>query len=161
MHTELTTGTHSQVRSSPPSHRLAGATRRSRRIARQGTAAVEFALILPILLMLVFGIIEFGRAFMVAQVLTTAAREGARAAVLAGATGSAVSEKVNTVLMAAAISSQTVTTTVSPADLSTARTGTTVTVQVSVPYASITWLPAPSWIMGNSTLRCACVMRHE
>jgi Flp pilus assembly protein TadG len=47
-----------------------------------GAAAVEFALILPVVLLLLFGIIEFGRAWNVKQVLTDAAREGARVAVV-------------------------------------------------------------------------------
>ena len=45
---------------------------------QQGAAMVEFALVLPILIMLVFGIIEFGRAFNADISLTHAAREGAR-----------------------------------------------------------------------------------
>lgn len=44
----------------------------------RGTAAVEFALILPVLLLLVFGIIDFGRALNAQITLTQAAREGAR-----------------------------------------------------------------------------------
>jgi Flp pilus assembly protein TadG len=44
----------------------------------RGAAAVEFALVLPILLVLLFGIVEFGRAFQVRATLEAAAREGAR-----------------------------------------------------------------------------------
>ncbi len=47
----------------------------------QGSTLVESALSLLLLLTLVFGIIEFGRAFSVYQVMTDAAREGARFAV--------------------------------------------------------------------------------
>ena len=50
---------------------------------RRGQALVEFALILPILMILLMGIIEFGRAWNVKQVLTDASREGARLAVVA------------------------------------------------------------------------------
>jgi Flp pilus assembly protein TadG len=50
---------------------------------REGQALVEFALIVPIFLLLVLGVFEFGRAWNVYQVLTDAAREGARVAVLA------------------------------------------------------------------------------
>ena len=50
----------------------------SRLRSERGAAAVEFALILPILVMLVFGITEFGRAFQVQATLASAAREGAR-----------------------------------------------------------------------------------
>ena len=46
----------------------------------KGASAVEFALILPILVLLVFGIIEFGIAFNNYITITHAAREGARLA---------------------------------------------------------------------------------
>ena len=49
-----------------------------RRRAEDGTAAVEFALILPILILIVLGIIEFGFAFNTQIALTQAAREGVR-----------------------------------------------------------------------------------
>jgi Flp pilus assembly protein TadG len=45
----------------------------------RGAAAVEFALILPLLILLLFGIIEFGRGYNAKVTLTHAAREGARA----------------------------------------------------------------------------------
>jgi Flp pilus assembly protein TadG len=48
----------------------------------RGAAAVEFALLLPLLLFLVFGIIDFGRALNAQITLTQAAREGARLAAL-------------------------------------------------------------------------------
>ena len=48
----------------------------------RGAALVELALILPILLILTFGMIEFGRAFFISHILATAAREGARRAVV-------------------------------------------------------------------------------
>ncbi len=51
----------------------------SRRGARdRGAAAVEFALVFPLLLLIVFGIIDFGRALNAQITLTQAAREGAR-----------------------------------------------------------------------------------
>jgi Flp pilus assembly protein TadG len=48
------------------------------RKSENGAAAVEFALILPIFLLLVFGIIEFGFLLYNKQVITNASREGAR-----------------------------------------------------------------------------------
>jgi Flp pilus assembly protein TadG len=45
---------------------------------RKGQALAEFALILPILFLLIAGIIEFGRGWNIKQALTDAAREGAR-----------------------------------------------------------------------------------
>ncbi|HDS01097.1 MAG TPA: hypothetical protein ENO22_00090 [candidate division Zixibacteria bacterium] len=47
---------------------------------KKGNSIIEFALVLPILLLILFGITEFGRAIMVTNVLHTASREGARLA---------------------------------------------------------------------------------
>lgn len=46
--------------------------------SERGAVAVEFALLAPILIMLLLGIMEFGRAYNVQMSLTAAAREGAR-----------------------------------------------------------------------------------
>lgn len=48
----------------------------------KGAAAVELALVLPILVLLLFGVIEFGRGYNAKVELTAAVREGARAAAL-------------------------------------------------------------------------------
>lgn len=53
---------------------------------KNGQAIIEFAVLLPILLMVLFGITEFGRAILVKNVLHTAAREGARLAVVSDST---------------------------------------------------------------------------
>lgn len=47
-----------------------------------GASAVEFALVLPVLVLFLFGIIEFGLAFGRAQGMEAAAREGARLAAI-------------------------------------------------------------------------------
>ena len=57
---------------------------------RRGAALVEFAVVAPVLFFIVFGIIELGRAFMVKELLTEAARRGARAAIVEGATTSQI-----------------------------------------------------------------------
>ncbi len=44
----------------------------------QGAAAVEFALLVPLVLLILFGVIDFGRAFNIQETLTQAAREGVR-----------------------------------------------------------------------------------
>lgn len=51
---------------------------------QRGVAAVEFAIVLPLLLFLFIGITEFGIAYYNKQVLTNASREGARAGIVAG-----------------------------------------------------------------------------
>lgn len=48
----------------------------------RGAAAVEFALVLPLLVLLLFGIIEFGRGYNAKVALQAAVREGARALAL-------------------------------------------------------------------------------
>lgn len=52
--------------------------------ADEGAQLVEFALVLPLLLLVVLGIAEFGFIFQRYEVVTNAAREGARMAVLPG-----------------------------------------------------------------------------
>jgi Flp pilus assembly protein TadG len=54
--------------------------------SQRGQALLETALTLPLLLLVSVSIFEFGRAFQTWQVLTNAAREGARVAVLPGQT---------------------------------------------------------------------------
>ena len=57
--------------------------RRERPLSRQrGTTSVELALILPVFLLLVFGVIEFSVALYDQAVLTNASREGARAGIV-------------------------------------------------------------------------------
>lgn len=53
-----------------------------KRIKHNGSAMMEFALVLPMLLLLVFGIIEFGTALYDKAVITNASREGARKGVI-------------------------------------------------------------------------------
>ena len=50
----------------------------------RGASAVEFALILPLLVFFIFGIIEFGFYVYNQQVITNASREGARAGIVFG-----------------------------------------------------------------------------
>lgn len=56
----------------------------------RGAAAVEFALVLPLLLLVVFGIFDAGRMLNMQIALTQAAREGVRVAALGGSAGDAV-----------------------------------------------------------------------
>ncbi len=65
------------------------AKRSSRVDGDRGAAAVEFALVLPLLLLLIFGIVDFGRAWNMQLALTQAAREGVRSVALADGTNAA------------------------------------------------------------------------
>src|SRR3954471_20473301 len=55
-----------------------GGSMRQRMRDERGASAVEFAFIVPLLIVLVVGIAEFGRAFQVQGTLSAAAREGVR-----------------------------------------------------------------------------------
>ncbi|MEE9495904.1 MAG: TadE/TadG family type IV pilus assembly protein, partial [Desulfobacterales bacterium] len=49
---------------------------------QRGTAAIEFAIVLPLLMVLIFGIIEFGLVFYDKAMVTNASREAARAGIV-------------------------------------------------------------------------------
>lgn len=74
---------------------MAQVTRLLRRLRGDDAAQlVEFALVLPMLLLVVLGIAEFGFIFQRYEVVTNAAREGARMAVLPGYTTADVEARV-------------------------------------------------------------------
>ena len=133
--------------------------RRVRR-PRAGAAMVEMALVLPLFILIVVGIIEFGRAFMVQQMVTNASREGARHASLPNTTENEVGALVRDYLATGRIHRDVVTITVTPTNLQDATTGTQVSVRVDVPYSGVAWLPTP-WFLGQTTLNSVTVMRHE
>lgn len=60
----------------------------------RGAALLETAITIPIILLIAVGIFEFGRAYQTWQVLTNAAREGARIAILAGVSDEDVETRV-------------------------------------------------------------------
>ena len=62
--------------------------------SERGQSLIETALTLPLLLLVSVSIFEFGRAYQMTQVLTNAAREGARVAVLPGSTSDQVKSRV-------------------------------------------------------------------
>ena len=128
---------------------------------RRGAAAVEFAIVAPVFFLMVFGMIEFGRALMVQQVLTNASREGARVGVLDSPTPTRdqVLSTVNTYLQSAGISGSTVT--INPTEPTTAGYGMPVTVTIQVPFSNVSWLPAPWFLTGNVQLTASSVMRRE
>jgi hypothetical protein len=69
--------------------------RRKRKSSERGAELIEFALVLPLLLLLVLGIVDFGFLFQRFEVVTNAAREGARLAILPGYSTADVQARVN------------------------------------------------------------------
>jgi Flp pilus assembly protein TadG len=74
----------------------------------RGAAAVEFALVLPLFLLLVFGIVDFSRAFNVQLTLSDAAAEGARA-LATGATATVAEDAARAALQSTAVPASAVT----------------------------------------------------
>lgn len=134
------------------------ARRGRRRGGRSGAALVEMAVVFPLLLMMILGMVEMARLGMVAQLLSTAAREGCRVAVIQGKTQADVQARINSVLAGSKINVGTVTP--APSNWATAPAGTAVTVSLSVPYGSVTWLPVPKWLKGTN-VKAAATMSSE
>lgn len=130
---------------------------RPRRDQRRGAAAVEFAIVVPIFILLIIGFIELGRALMVQQVLTNASRVGARSAAMLNSTQAEVSNVVAEYAEGVSVSSAQVE--ISP-DPAAAATGDEITVTVSVDFSSVSWLPSP-WFLNGATLTASSVMRKE
>ena len=119
---------------------------------------MEFAFVAPVLMLLVFGMIEFGRMVMVQQVLTNATREGARVGILDGSTATDVTNAVNAYLTSSKITGATIT--VSPNPPANAGYGEPVTVTVTVPFGQVSWLPSPMYLKG-ATMSASTAMRRE
>lgn len=127
---------------------------------RLGAAAVEFALVAPLFFLLVFGMVEFGRMVMIQQVITNASREGARMAVLDGASASSVKSSVVTYMANGGVTISTSDVTINPSDPTTAAAGNPVTVTVSLPFSQVSWLPSPMFL-GSRQMTASTVMRRE
>lgn len=143
-------------------NKLENVGRNCRRM-RRGAAVVEFALVAPIFILLVFGMIEYGRMVMVQQVLTNAVREGARKAVLDGADPTAIKQGVVDYLTSGNVRGATTSmVTLNPANPDTAAGGTAITVSISIPFANVSWLPVGMFPTAKAkTLNATAVMRRE
>lgn len=126
--------------------------------ARNGAAAVEMAICTPLLFLLAFGMLDAGRAIMVEHLLTNAARDGARSAILEGTSAAEIRDDLVEYLAMSSVADATVA--ISPADLSTADIGDPVSVTCRVPYDSVGWLPASFYFQGME-LEATVVMRRE
>ena len=139
------------------------------RSIRRGAATVEFAIVAPIFFFVILiPMIEFGRAMVVASAVASAAEVGCRQAVLADIGNSnskittAVTNNIRDVLGTQITPGVTVQVNGAQADISTAVSGSSVSVTVSVPYDNVSWLPISySRYVGGLTIRSTQVMRHE
>lgn len=129
---------------------------------RRAAAAVEFAMVSPLLFLLIFGAIDCGRAMMGLDLMANSSRTGARVGALPGSSNDDITAAVNSQLSNGSISGATVTVTVNGQsyDASTAQKGDQVQVDVSVPSDNISWLPS-SMFFGGKTLTRSTVMRRE
>lgn len=123
------------------------------------------AVVAPLLFTLLLCCIEFSRAVMVANVLTMAAREGARAGCVPGSANSDVTAAVNNELSNGGIPTAQTTTTIkvdgTVKDVSTAAVGNRVSVELSVPVSAVTWLPSSFFLSGTYKLGGQATMRRE
>jgi Flp pilus assembly protein TadG len=115
----------------------------------RGSVAVEFALLLPILLLLIFGIIDFGLAINDQITLTQAAREGARLASLPGYTTAAVTARVQSAAYPLTLSPANIT--VSPCPPGAGQLSQDAVVTVRYTYSFITPIGAFAAIVSPGT----------
>jgi len=143
---------------------------------RRGASLVEFAFVVPVFLLLIFGILEYARFFYTVQVMNNAAREGARYAVVNTNTASTanVQTYVDNYLSGVGYSqlagyNSTTNISVYEADPTTGANtslawqsngwGTAVGVSVSGTYKPI--LPGFLFLPGSVTINASCVMTTE
>ena len=121
---------------------------------RGGAVAVEMAIVTPLLLTVLFGIIEYGWAFSVRQAMVNAAREGARVAALQGSTDTDIRSRVSTYLTPMHLSGYETTLT------HATQQNPTETVQVQIPYANVSLV---GHFFGEKTgnITGTCSMRKE
>lgn len=128
--------------------------------ARRGNTVLEAALVIPILLLLAFGTVEFGHYFYVRNNMQGAAREGARAAIPPSATNSDVNAAVLNSLTAAGLQGSGYTVTTSPANIGSAATGTAITVTITCDWGAVGLRPM-QMISTTKQVRGQAVMRKE
>jgi Flp pilus assembly protein TadG len=141
------------------------------RAAERGSALLEVALTLPLMLLVSVGIFEFGRAYQTWEVLTNAAREGARVAVLPNTQASAVRTRVRDYMQTGQLSADdmkgaTVSVTTVPISIG-ATTANASQVTISYPFTFMVLQPVASLVVRGTTLgspimlTASAVMRNE
>jgi Flp pilus assembly protein TadG len=130
--------------------------------SEDGVAAVEFAILLPILMVIVFGIIEFSLALYNREVITNASREGARAGIVQAVPRPAITDiqsVVNTYLTNAISTAGAAT--VSVPSGSCGAFGNDLTVQVDFPYSFQVLPGLITGFVGDITLSAITTMKCE
>ena len=118
-----------------------------RRQGRRAVAAVEFAVLLPLILTLLLGIWEVGRLIEIQQLVSNAAREAARQAATGQLQNSDVQDVVTDYLGEAGLTTTHVTTTITITDpggatitdVSQCNYLDGITITVSIPYSDVRW----------------------
>lgn len=140
-------------------------TRTKQFVNQRGAVALEFALLLPVFLVILFGTIEFGRMMYGREIVTNAAREGARAGIVARApvttkpSGATITAIANNYLTGTGISPASVTFTPVGAQLAYPAP-LTVTVQYQYNFL-IPYIPAVVGIPNPLIINTQVVMIHE
>ena len=133
--------------------------RRFSRRVRRGAAIVEMAVVAPLLLTILFGVIEFGWSFMVHETITNTARECARMATLQGTTDADLQTRFTQSMAGTGVN-------VTPAMMTISRSGLgdsqVVTVNIAVPYSEVSITGLLSFLhIQRQTLSSSCSMRVE
>ncbi|PKM90768.1 MAG: pilus assembly protein TadE [Firmicutes bacterium HGW-Firmicutes-12] len=123
---------------------------------KKGQALIEFAFVIPILLLLLFGIVEFSRIFGAELVVTYSAREGARTGAVGG-----TDEVIRSQVQNAAVNLDPAGLVIVINPIETERTrGQQLSVEVSYPVTIV--VPLISIITGDTVMvGSTCVMRIE
>lgn len=131
---------------------------------RKGVAAVEFAVTLPLLLLLLAGVWEVGAIINTQQITNNAVRVGGRQASTGLNTNAGVQQAVLQYLQNAGVQTQNVTVTVtdvtSGGDVSAANQMDQLKVTVTIPFADVAWdalnyvVPSGSQLTASATWYC-------
>lgn len=128
---------------------------RTRKMLRLGAVAVEMAIVTPLLLAMLFGIIEFGWLFTVRSTMVNAAREGARLGALEGVTETEIVSRTSELLVPMHIDDNCSVTVTMPTD-----ENPTVTVNVAAPRSSVS-LVGNFFGFTSGTINGSASMRRE
>ena len=123
----------------------------------QGTALIELAVVLMLLVMLTFAVMEYGWMFFRMQQVINTARAGARHSVLPDSTNAEVDQIVQSMMTTWGMGASGYTVTTSSADITSLESGELVTVSIEVPYENIELLgmslfPVPTNVRGSATM---------